>query len=296
MTNEEYLAKVLQEQTLPEGGLEMAALQQHREEVETLLNEAFEEPPTIRYGGSRAKGTMIWDSYDLDITAYFPRDDEDAGGTLEEIYESVRDALADNYQVEPKGSAIRLLAPDGATYFHIDVVPGRFVDGDKGDVFLHRADGEKARLKTNLETHIRHVKNSGVIPAIRLMKLWAVRCNLGIKTFVLELLVIDLLKKQRTRTLPEQLVHVFTQFRDASDILSVEDPANPNGNDLSEALDAVRWALYQAATESLAAIENSGWPAVFGPVAEEDEAWKTVMIGRMAASATVRNQPYFGGR
>ena len=45
-------------------------------------------------------------------------------------------------------------------------------------------------MQTNLKTHIDHIKNSGCVPVIRLVKLWARRNNVEIKTFVLELFVI----------------------------------------------------------------------------------------------------------
>ena len=137
MTSNQYLEEVLLEQTLSPGGPELKALQQHRKDVEKLLRDKFGNSPTIREGGSKAKGTMIKESYDLDLTCYFPRDDNTAGETLKEIYENVEKALAAKYSVVRKGCALRLKDPEGDTDFHIDVVPGRFVDGDDGDVFLY---------------------------------------------------------------------------------------------------------------------------------------------------------------
>jgi hypothetical protein len=151
---------------------------------------------------------------------------------------------------------------------HIDVVPGRSVDGYEGDVFLHQDDGEKERLKTNLDTHIAHIRDSGVTDAIRLMKLWNVRNGVGAKTFVLELLVVELLKQRKRSGLAAQLEHVWTEFRDNAEALAVEDPANPTGNDLKPLLDRVRGALSMVAETTLALIESSGWPAVFGEIEE----------------------------
>ena len=75
----------------------------------------------------------------------------------------------------------------------VDVVPGRYVDEKGGDVFLHQTSGDKNWLKTNLDVHINHIKNSQVTDAIRLIKLWRVRNHLSVRTFVLELL--DLLRQ-----------------------------------------------------------------------------------------------------
>src|SRR5437899_1372028 len=165
MTNNEYLSVILTAQTLGEESDELKALQERRAEVEKILRDHFQESsPTIRYGGSKAKGTMIRDSYDLDIICYFSHDDTGAGETLEDIYNNASKVLSDTYFVEPKASALRLKDKNPSTLgldFHIDVVPGRFVDASKGDAFLYVSTGEKKRLKTNLDVHIKYVKDSG---------------------------------------------------------------------------------------------------------------------------------------
>jgi hypothetical protein len=45
------------------------------------------------------------------------------------------------------------------------------------------------------------VKDSGVVPAIRLLKLWKVRRGLQVKQFVFELLVIKVLEKKKNASL-----------------------------------------------------------------------------------------------
>lgn len=294
MTDQEYLEAVLQDQNLEEDSPELKELRRHRTEVEDMLRAKCGFVPSIRYGGSKAKGTMNRESYDLDLTCYFPRDDVSAGSTLKEIYENVEELLRQDYWTERKGSAIRLRSRDDLrTDFHIDVVPGRFVDGKEGDVNLYRTTGEKAYLKTNLQVHIDHVKDSDVVPAIRLFKLWARRNYVGVKTFALELLVIKLLDGRSSRGLPSQLEHVLTQFRDNAQELCIEDPANPHGNDLSDLLDwSVRAQLEGAARTTLDRVARDGWQGVFGPVTDRAAAQKTAALLRMAAAAPVKPQPY----
>src|SRR6266513_1722782 len=254
MTTKDYLTKVLASQTLADDSDELKALQEQRAKVEQLLRDRFKDSsPTIRYGGSKAKGTMIRDAYDLDIVCYFPHDDTSAGETLEDIYNNVRTALATAYVVEPKGSALRLKDSSEKTRgvdFHIDVVPGRFTDDKKSDAFLYRSTGEKKRLKTNLDVHIKHVKDSGVIEAIRLVKLWKVRNGLSIKNFVLELAVIKLL----------------------------------NGT--------IKGQLAAVGQHTLAVIGSSGWEAVFGPVDEKKGAEKTEALRRAAAAVVTPTRPW----
>jgi hypothetical protein len=271
MSNKKYLEDILESQTLNPEGTEMKDLRAHRSDVEKVLRKKFENcAPAIRYGGSKAKGTMIIEAYDLDMTCYFARDENGAGETLQEIYENVEASLANDYLITRKPSAIRLKSKDvnqWAADFHIDVVPGRFIDEKNEDVFLYRSSGEKGRQKTNLDVHIEHVKNSGVIDAIRLMKLWRARNFLTVRHFVLELLVIALLKGKKDVDLVEQLKYVWSQLRDTVEDITIEDPANPTGNDQSELLNAsVRQELSSTAGRMLELIDRSGWESVFGVV------------------------------
>lgn len=271
MSNKKYLEDILESQTLNPDGSEMNDLRAHRSDVEKVLRKKFANgAPTIRYGGSKAKGTMIIEAYDLDMTCYFARDENSAGETLQEIYENVEASLANDYLITRKPSAIRLKSKDvnqWAADFHIDVVPGRFIDEKNEDVFLYRSSGEKGRQKTNLDVHIEHVKNSGVIDAIRLMKLWRARNFLTVRHFVLELLVIALLKGKKDVELVEQLKYVWSQLRDSVEDITIEDPANPTGNDLSELFNAsVRQELSSTAGRMLELIDRSGWESVFGAV------------------------------
>jgi hypothetical protein len=293
MSDKKYLEDILESQTLDPDGQEMKDLRAHRADVDRILRKQFEKcSPTIRYGGSKAKGTMIKEAYDLDMTCYFARDENGAGETLQEIYENVEAALADDYLITRKPSAVRLKSRDlnqWATDFHIDVVPGRFIDEKNEDVFLYRSSGEKGRQKTNLDVHIEHVKGSGVTDAIRLMKLWRA-CNfLSVRHFVLELLTIERLKYKKSLDLPAQLKHVWTELRDNVDDITIEDPANPTGNDLSELFNAsVRQELSSTARRTLELIEKSGWESVFGPAPEKSSR------SRLVTGYTGRSTSSFG--
>jgi hypothetical protein len=296
MTTNEYLRKVLTDQTLEEHGSALKALQERREEVEKLLRKRFSDcTPAIRYGGSKAKGTMIKELYDLDLICYFPHDDTEAGETLEDIFNNVKAVLKEKYVVEAKTSALRLKDADPLTHgadFHVDVVPGRFTDDTKSDAFLYQSGSEKTRLKTNIDVHIEHVRDSGVRDAIRLVKLWKVLNGIVFKTFVLELAVIKLLKDKKSASLEEQLKHVWTQFRDCIDDLTVEDPANPEGNDLSSVLDAARATLESVARRTLETIESTGWKSVFGEVTEDSNVGKSARLRRVAAAVAMPTRPW----
>jgi hypothetical protein len=291
MTVDEYLREVLDSQALGDDSDEIKAVQKHRADVEKLIRDNFRDTSlTIRYAGSRAKGTMNKESYDLDIVSYSSSADSTAGMSLDDIYGSHRKALAKKYYVEPKGSALRLkgCSPDDlGVDFHIDVVPGRFTDETKTDAYLYQASGDKKRLKTNLDVHLDHVRDSGLIDAIRLAKLWKVRNGLPIRTFVLELAVIKLLEDKKRKSISVQMEHFWTELRDNFANLSVADPANPNGNDLSRCLDEnLKSQLAAAAKRTLEQIDSSGWETVFGKTEKQEKVARVEILRRAAAVAT----------
>lgn len=290
MTDQEYLNEILSSQDLADDSKELKDLQKHRAEVEDVLRAGFPKcTPTIKYGGSKAKGTLIKEMYDLDLVCYFPSDDTTAGATLEDIYNNTAKVLSDaKYSVQRKTSALRLRDAQKVD-FHIDVVPGRFTDDTKKDCFLHQEGGDKERLKTNLKVHIDHVKGSGVLDAIRLLKLWKARKALGVKQFVFELLIIKVLKG-KNKTLADQVKFVWTEIRDASEAMTVEDPANPTGNDLSKVL-ATSWSELQlAASNALITLENNGWEGIFGKLPSGSDP--TAKVRAAAASVSTPSKPW----
>lgn len=287
MTPDEYIEHVLENQKLTRA--ELDDLRKHRADVEAILEEHFSDSdPNIQYVGSYKKKTMIRDSYDLDVACYFPHEDDDAGGNLQEIYDSAYSALSENYHVERKTSALRIMekgALISRTDFRIDVVPGRYSDDDSSDVFLHQEAAEKSRLKTNPNTHVAHIRDSGVRDAIKLAKLWKHQRGVRLKTFVIELLVVKLLKQRKHAKLGTQLIHVLTEFRDNTDDLSVEDPANSK-NDLKPLLDDARADLAAWASITLGHIENDDWESVFGKLPQDQKSQADLTAARGSVAAT----------
>lgn len=297
MTNEEYLKDMLDSQTLDQNGDELKLLRERRNDVENLLRDKYGNAPSIRYGGSKTKGTMIKDSYDLDVICYFDNEDTSAGDTLQEIYDSVAETCEDDYYIERKPSAVRLKCKDSEDEiedYHIDVVPGRFVDDNRDDVFLYRHSGEKGRQKTNLDVHIDHVKDSEVIDGIRLTKLWRVRNEMSVRNFILELLAIEVMKDKRNEDLTDQLTHFWTELRDNIDDITIEDPANPTGNDLSELFStAIKLELSDAARIALENVGRDDWKAIFGEVPEK-KTNSASANGSNASSSIFIPRPTFG--
>ena len=291
MTPVEYLEHLLESQQLADDSDEIKELREHRDDVEELLLGKFSaSKPTIRYGGSKAKGTLIKESYDLDLVFYVPNGEDGAGETLKEIFENVRKALADSYYTDSNTSAIRLKSKSETWIdFHIDVVPGRYTDDKKSDCFLYQNGADKERLKTNLDTHIAHIRDAGVTKALCILKLWRVRKSLLLKNFIWELLCIKLLDSKKNKPLDEQVKHVLTEVTNAEEAISVKDPANPEGNDLMPFLKSMWPQVRSAAQATLDTIKHSGWEAVFGKV--DESASKAKKVDRLAAAVQATAGP-----
>jgi hypothetical protein len=295
MTGNQYLQDLLVSQELKEGCAELVALDEERDEVDRLLREKYPYSNlTFTHGGSRAKGTMIRDDYDLDEVVYFENEDTAAGETLEEIYEDVATLLEESYSVRRKRSALRLRSADGKKDLKVDVVPGRYIDNTKTDVFLHLNEGDKERLKTNLAVHISHIRDSGFTDEIKLAKLWRTRNDIRMKTFPLELLVIEVLNGNGAGSLEDRFRRVLEAFRDNMGSLTIEDPANPSGNDLTSCLtDELRDELSSTARDTLDTVDESGWEAVFGKIETEAKAAPRIQVLRSAAAtAAVATRPW----
>lgn len=296
MSRNSELHDLLDAQRIPQDSDAMRELQDHRAEVESLIHNAFPGASiTIRYGGSKAKGTMIKESYDLDIIVYVHHGETSIGDSLAEIYANIADALNGAYFVEPKNSALRLYAKTDSgpsDRLHIDVVPGRFVDDTRGDAFIFQNEGQKSRLKTNLQTHVDHIKDSGVTDVLKLMKLVRVRQDADVKQFALDLLTVKVLDGKRGDSVDGQLTHVLSSIRDTNTPVSIEDPANPAGNDLTHLLSGHVWSdLQSIARGMLDQADTSGWAAAFGD-GDTFDAPRVAVITQTAETVDEPTKPW----
>ena len=296
MSRNDDLHQLLNNQRIAQDSDEMKELRGHREDIEAMIREAFAGADiTIRYGGSKAKGTMILESYDLDIVVYAHHSEDSLGETLGEIYDNIADVLSTSYHIEKKNSALRLSVKENQTEvndIHIDVVPGRFVDDALGDAYLHQNEPGKARLKTNLETHIDHIKNSGVTDGLKLLKLMRVRHDVPVKQFALDLLGVNLLSGKDKLSLDDQLTHALETIRDSETPIAIQDPANPQGNDLSDLLADHIWAdLRLTASAMLDQADEKGWATAYGD-ADSFDVGTAAVITQAAEAVDEPTKPW----
>lgn len=271
MSTESFLESILEKQKLEEDQLEI--LRGRRDELEKVLRSEFGAAATIKYGGSKAKGTMIQESYDLDIVCYLNSDTAD---TLEQIYDRAYNKLETAYLVEKKKSAIRVLrqkSSDDDINYHVDVVPGRFVEGNKGDCYLHQTEGDKTRLKTNIKKHIEFVQESGQVDLIKLAKLWKTRRQLDFKTFVLEVFVVE--KVVKGKSLKDRFNDLLEKLVKEIETCQLVDPAN-GANVISTIISASDKASIKAAATTCQGLiksdELEGWAEVFKEPIELSDA------------------------
>lgn len=270
MTGTEYLQQVLNSQDLTTE--EENELGKCRKDVETCLRGEFGSTPTFRYAGSMAKKTMVRESYDLDIVCRFPSDESQS---LKDRYERTYQALAESHTVQKKVSAVRVLSLGNADEkprdFHVDVVPVRLFDEKTGDAFIYQTSVDQERLKTNIQVHVDSVRDSGLQDTIKLAKLWKVRHQFPMRTFVLEMLAVRFLEKPGD-SLESDMIRFLSTCRDNLPTARLVDPANSN-NVVSDLMtDANKELVSARASQDLENLERES----------EDEgrvrAWMSILM------------------
>ena len=245
MTSNEYLYQLLAQQDLAQDQLD--TLRTLRQQIEGQLS-VLQGSPRFYYGGSFAKKTMIRDSFDLDIVIYWPHD---CGYSLKDIYNAVGNVLKKHWKYVNSKTVSWELPFDGG--FHLDVVPGRAIDGTFRYANLYRRDKDSS-LQTSIKIHIDTVRDSGRRDVIRLMKLW--RAKRGVpfkKSLPLELITIEGCSGVRTDDLEKQIISALTHVRDNILNARIVDPANSNNIVSDEIYSSDRQQIRTAADAALRA-------------------------------------------
>jgi hypothetical protein len=252
MTNEQYFQGLLAGQALTSS--ETNALRSLRDKIQGQLA-TFQGSPRFYYGGSYGKDTIIRASYDLDLVMYWPHD---CGYALGDIFSAVATELRKHWKVVQQKNVAWTLPFEGG--FHVDVVPGRAIDATFRYANLYRSTAGSS-LQTSIKVHIDAVRKSGRRELIRLLKLWKVRRNVPVKSFVLEILGVEGAKGTSMTDLEPQLAAALTHIRDRILTANIVDPANSNNN-LGETMTAQeKLATHDAAAAAIAA---RTWSEVFG--------------------------------
>jgi len=289
MTNNEYLGSLLEGQKISEE--EKDLLTEHRNEVEGVLREAFGSEPIIKFAGSKAKHTMIKENYDLDIVCYFPSTNNN---TLKDLHDSVQSVLSKKYHIFPKASAVRILNLENNISngeYHIDVVPGCFIDETNHDAFLHVVYGDRERIKTNIKTHIEYISESGCRDLIKLTKLWVCRNKLPFKTFVLELFVVNTLSDFAEKDNYEvAFKEVLQKLSEQIDTINLTDPANSNNIVTQTMSDTEKLVIKGQAVSDLEKINKINNLETFGDIFRDENIDEALSIDAESRAITI--SPY----
>lgn len=175
----------------------------------------------VYYSGSRAKGTAISLSSDIDLFISLKSDTTES---LKDIYTSLHNSVTANKITARKQNVSIGVAYGGHS---IDLVPGKKHAGNTNDHSLYRNKVD-SWTKTNINNHINIVRGSGRISEIIALKIWNKLHNLDFTSIYLELTVLNALYNKNKNQLATNFVTVLEYLRDSFVNAKVLDPSNTN--------------------------------------------------------------------
>jgi len=243
MVPDEYVRSILSMYDLPGGEgspAEIAAAELNRPMAEWagrfLLGTSF--------CGSYAKGTRVKGATDIDILVSLgPRTPLDA----DKLYVRFFDFL------KGKGyKPSRLNVSIGLQYHGLDIhlIPARQEWGGSNDQRIFETEHQRV-TRTNFDTHLRVVRESGFIEEIRLLKIWRTLRNLRLPSFCLELAVLDALRHSPHNQPAANMGTVLRYLKDTLPNAPIRDPANFENRVSDDLLKHEKIAISEAAAESL---------------------------------------------
>lgn len=186
----------------------------------------------IKLSGSLAKGTGISGTTDIDIFISLHHSVKEYN-TLNDVYFTLRNKMKKlGYSVREQNVSLGL----DHTGLKIDIVPGvkHGIFGLDHSIWKRK---KQTWTKTNIDSHINLVKNSGRVNEIKLIKIWRKNKGLDFPSFYLELSVIEALKGTSLigSSLSNNFIKIMNYFVSEFETKTIKDPANEN-NEVSEEL------------------------------------------------------------
>lgn len=226
MTGDQYIHQVLAKYDVTRGGYFSPAMEIVTP-LSTELRAAFGHAlSSTQLSGSNAKGTAVLGSTDVDVFLSFAS----LGDPLRDIYQAVYDH-AQRAGYAPRKQNVSI----GITYRgkSVDLVPGR----QQSTAGYHSLYRRRANTwtQTNVDVHIRQVRDSGRTAAIRALKIWRNLHHVDFPSFYLELLAIEGMNAARVYTLADSVMAGLRYFASNIERSRVIDPSNTN-NIVSEDL------------------------------------------------------------
>lgn len=196
------------------------------------------------YSGSYAKGTAIRGRTDVDL---FISLKSDTTNTLKEIFDKLHSWISQNGYPHARKQNVSVHVVHNS--IEVDLVPAVHLGGNTEDHWLYVNKANRERTKTNVDTHINTVRNSGRINEIILTKIWRKNHNLDFPSFYLELAVIEALKYKRSG-LAEHFLAILDYLSTTFVSARFVDPANTNNIISDDLTDAEKKAIAIKAGQS----------------------------------------------
>jgi hypothetical protein len=200
------------------------------------------------YSGSYAKCTAIRGATDVDL---FISLSPDTPGTLKDIYNSLLSFLRSK-SMSPEAQNVSIRIPH--RNLSVDLVPGRKQPGPTTDHSLYRRQAD-TWTKTNVDSHIAVVGDSGRLDEIRGLKIWRTLRGLDFPSFYLELTLIQGLSGRPTGQPAANILAGLRYIGEHLTTARVVDPANTN-NVVSDDLTASEKALVAQHARASAGMTN----------------------------------------
>ena len=249
MTEDEYLKQVIAEKKADNIELSDTRLIK----VQSVLkNWAGQQLSTLKPSGSIAKGTALKGIADYDI---FISLKSDTSQNLKEIYNSLENVVkSSGWETRRQNVSI------GITHnkLKIDLVPAKIQTGYNNyhSIYCSKKD---TWMQTNIDLHIKRVRDSNRVNEIILTKIWRHIHDLDFPSIYLELTVLDALYNKPRYDIANNFLIVLRYLHDKFVDKIVFDPANTN-NKISDMLN--KKEKVAIASQAKVSLEQKYWSTI----------------------------------
>lgn len=243
MTRDEYVYSIINSYIV-----DVDAVRQAVEQVYPIISLwAGNHLIRVDYSGSHAKGTAIRGKADTDLFISL-NSTVLSSFTLREIYNNLNTYFSSrNYSTKLQNASI------GITHngFEIDLVPAVKFSGYTNGHWLYVRKTGSERIKTNVQVHINRIANSGRVPEIRAVKVWAMNHNLDFPSIYLELTILDALNGFRIGDISNNFMTVMNYLANRFTNARVVDPANTTNIISNQLTPSEKLAIASRARQSI---------------------------------------------
>jgi hypothetical protein len=243
MSPDDYVAAIVKRYELPDGP-EAPATRAATDLAEMIKPWAGRCLMGTTPTGSWAKGTRIRGSTDLDLLILLgPR----TRGTPAQIHQSLFAFLKRGGHA-PRQHNVGI----GMQYsgLMVDLIPARQEWGSGDRVALFETERGRVTI-TNLDEHVRLIRESGRVEDIKATKIWRDLRGLRFPSFYLELVVLDALRHRAHHQPGANLLGTLEYLRDNFAGTSFRDPANSENKVSAELTEHEQLAIAAAAGKDL---------------------------------------------